>query len=207
MIDALERHGSRLNEILYSRGNGLDSRGGSLDLWAELHRLGPVLQPVGYDILYLTTHYGVEHRELRPTDFVVLSTEDERKRIQQLSARYRTVAEDQRRLAPALLNALGKLEAMAGELDLANRSFLTASHLIVDPPSNAEVSASLYEVALERRHWTEALTALRRAAAREPDRFAPFPIADYEPEAILRTDAFGVWFLCRHRTAATLVVS
>src|SRR5262249_20228960 len=50
-----------------------------------------------------------------------------------------------------------------------------------------------------------ALAALRRAASREPDRFAPFPIALYEPEAVLRTDAFGVWFLCRHRTAATLV--
>src|SRR5262249_41608886 len=120
--------------------------------------------------------------------------------------RLHSLPDDQRRQSPALLNAVAKLEALAGELGAAERDFQVAANHVTDMQAQAECHANLYQVHLERRHLAEALEALRRAAARDPERFAPFPLAKYEPENILRHDAFGVSFLCRHRTSAVTVI-
>src|SRR5262249_38939953 len=57
VIEVFDRHSRRLAEVLESRGSGLDSRGGPLDLFSELPRLNPALQPLAHDVLSLLNRH------------------------------------------------------------------------------------------------------------------------------------------------------
>src|SRR5262249_23714388 len=158
------------------------------------------VQPLGQDILQAVHLHKLENRPLRATDGLVVSTDDERRHFQQLVARYRNLPEDQRRRAPALLHSVAELEFLLCDFEAAQRDFHTSATLVQEPGVQLEVHADLFMVALERRQHTEALEAFKRATAREPERFGLFPLTKYEPEAIVRNDAFGIVFLCKHRT-------
>jgi tetratricopeptide (TPR) repeat protein len=205
IASALERNGARLGDLFQQQGAGLDTRNDGLDLGIEQKQLGPVLQPLARDVMALLGAVNLHQRALGVVDLLAVPDEEERRRIQQLAARFRNASEEQRRQAPALLNGLAKLEALAGDFEQALRDFQLVAALTSDPRAQAEAHANTYQVALERRAWPDALAALTRAAALDADRFAPFPLAKYEPESIQRVDTFGVAFLCRHRTSAVTV--
>ena len=88
----------------------------------------------------------------------------------------------------------------------AYQDFEFAAHRAPDFPTQAEAWANAHQAALERRDFPRALAALKHAAARDPERYAPFPLSKYEPESIVRTDGFSVGYLCRHRNSGSLVV-
>jgi len=177
----------------------------TLDLNADLARLGPSAQPLAQEVLAELQRHDLQKRALLAADLIAVCDEPERARLLQLAARFHALPEMERQ-APALVNAVGKLEALAGDLDTAQHDLQRAATLVTDLLTQAEAFANTYRVALERRQWSAALTALKSAAARDPERHAPFPLAHYEPESILRADGFGVTFLCRQRTSGNMVV-
>lgn len=175
-----------------------------LDLRFQLPQLGPAAQELAQDILPLLQAHGLERRALRPDDMLAVGDEADRQRLLQVAARFRTLPEEQRQSAP-LLNAVGKLAALAGDLEVAQQEFQRAATLVNDLLTQAEAFANGYVVGLERKQFSTALTALKSAAARDPERFAPFTLAQYEPEAILHADGFGATFLCRDRSTGAPV--
>jgi len=177
-----------------------------LDVRAEGGRLGPALQALGREVLPLLEAHQLAGRELRPGDVLAARDEDEARTARQLADRFRERGEDEQQTAPALFNAIGKLAALAGDLEGAWADFQRAANYVSDLQTQAELHHNAYVASLELRRWPDALAALCRAAARDPERFAPFPLAKYEPESILRADGFGVAFLCRQRTSGTSIV-
>ena len=107
---------------------------------------------------------------------------------------------------PALLNAVGKLEVMAGNFDEAEKDFREVGTMVADGPAKAEAAYNAYRASLERRAWGEALGFLREAVAQDAARFAPFPPDKYEAEKILGAGGFGVAILCRNRHSGGKVV-
>jgi serine/threonine protein kinase len=138
-------------------------------------------------------------REVRPRDSLSIRTDAERHLVKQVVARYRALPEEQRRERPALLNAVGKLEVAAGDFETAQRDFDTVASLVSDTQAKGEAHFNAYRAALEQRDWAFALRELTEAMKLDGKRFAPFPLADYEPEQILGAGGFGVTFLCRQR--------
>ncbi len=180
-----------------------DTRG---DSRAESGQAGPSPDAIQQAALQLLQRFRLDARPLRSDDILTPAAEHDRAAIQQLLVRSQALAEEQRQ-SGALLYALGKLAAVAGELDTAARDLQRAILLTSELMAQAEMHASAYVVAVERRHWPEALTALKAATARDPERFAPFPVTKYEPEAILGADGFGVSFLCKHKSSGSNVVA
>src|SRR5205085_201954 len=110
---------------------------------------------------------------------------DEVRLVRDLLSRYRALPEQERRGAPALLNDMGKLQVAVGDFDAAETSFTQAATLTTDTRARAEAYYNASRAALERGDFTGSLADLKRALALDPARFAPFPLADYEPERIL----------------------
>ena len=205
LAETLSRREDQVGGLLRAAGDRPNFANPALDIRAETPKLGAALQALAEEAVHLLRRRGLLHRELRGPDCCAVVDPEEQGQIERLMPRFRAAPDEERRKAPALLNGIAKLEAAAGNFDLAYRAFTTVGNHVVDPLGQAEAFANVYQVALERKQWSEALAALRRAAARDPERFAPFPITKYEPEAIIRSDAFGVSFLCRHRTSANTV--
>jgi tRNA A-37 threonylcarbamoyl transferase component Bud32 len=194
--ELLRQHGSQLDELL---GLVAEVREGILDLQAELHRQGEQLQEFGQSVLRALQQHQLERRELRPHDSLSLRTEGERQLVRQLVGRYRGLPEEQRRQLPALLNALGKLEVLAGDFGAAQQDFQDVAVLAGEPRARAEAHYHAYRAALERRAWADALLEFNQALALDPGRFSPFPLERLQPQRILGAGGFGVAFLCRHR--------
>jgi serine/threonine protein kinase len=70
---------------------------------------------------------------------------------------------------------------------------------------SAEAHFNAYQVALRSGRHDAALEHLHDAIRRDPQRFAPFPIDDYEPLQILRAGSFDVTFLCHAQALGTKV--
>jgi hypothetical protein len=100
---------------------------------------------------------------------------------------------------PALLNAIGKLEVVAGDFDAAQRDFEQVTTLTKDAGSQAEAHFNAYRAALERRDWDAALRGFSEAVRLDARRFALFPVGKYQPKRILGAGGFGVAFLCKHK--------
>lgn len=171
------------------------------DLENEAQRHGPAVQQLCRDIVQALQPYGLERRPLALLDCLAMHNGEERQRAQQLVGR----AAEMHQQFPALLHALGKLKALAGAFDSAHRDLQLAVNLAGDPAVQAEIYASLFQVALERRQWADALTAFSQSATLDPNRFALFPLSKYEPTSIVRVDGPAVTFLCRHRTSDSAV--
>jgi serine/threonine protein kinase len=205
--DALAEHGRRLEELLQDvQTVVVETHAGVLDVKAELERQRRQLQELGQAVLQALAQQNLDRRELRAGDSLSLRTEGERQLVKQLVGRYRSLPEEERRRMPALLNAIGKLEVLAGDFDAAGHDFRAVAELVTDPDARAEAAYNAYQAALERREWTVALSALQRAAQLYPARFEPFPLSKYEPLRILGAGGFGVAFLCRHRNSGSALV-
>jgi hypothetical protein len=149
-------------------------------------------------VQHLLKQHELEKRELRPSDSLSIRDGAERQLVKAIVARFRTLPESERRELPALQNALGKLQVVAGEFAGARRDFQEVAAIVGDPAARAAAHANAYRAALEQRDWTTALQELVRAATLDPQRFAPFPMDKYQPQRILGAGGFGVAFLCHH---------
>jgi hypothetical protein len=205
--DALDRHGTRLEALLDDvRSAVRDVHDDVLDVKAELARQGAQLQELGAAVLAALQQHHLEHRPLRSDDSLSIHDEGERRLVRELVARYRALPPDERRQLPALLNAVGKLEVVAGEFESAQRDFQEVGALVEGPTARAEALHNAYRAALERRAWPEALVALLQAARLDPEHLEPFPLRKFEPERILDAGGFGVAFVCRNRHSGARVV-
>jgi hypothetical protein len=108
---------------------------------------------------------------------------------------------------PALRHGLGMLEAACGHFSAAQAIFQEVAAQVQTPVARAQIEHNAYLVALEQGEWTAALAALNRAAALDPQRFAPFPLDHYESQRILGAGGFAVVFLCKDlRTGGAVVI-
>jgi serine/threonine protein kinase len=167
-----------------------------LDVQQELLNQGLNNRALYQAVLDLQRRFDLMHVEVRPRDSLSIHTDEERRLVREVVARYRRLPVEERIRLPALLNAVGKLEVAGGAFDAAGHDFAELAGLVGDPTVQAEAYHNAYRAALERRDWAAALTALREALARDAARFAPFPPQRYRPRAILGAGAAGVALLC-----------
>ncbi len=207
LADALDQHGDRLEDMLADVQEMLaETHSSVLDVKSELEQQNAQLRQLSSDVLRALEQHRLEKRALTHGDSLSVRTDAERQLVKQLVARYRALPADERQRLPALLNAVGKLEVVAGDFDAAQRDFQELTTLLPDDKARAEAQHNAYLAALERRAWPEALAALCAAATLDPERFAPFPLSKFDPERILGAGGFGVAFLCRNRHSGSRVV-
>jgi serine/threonine protein kinase len=207
LAEALDRHGDKLESLLSDvLAVVTQTRDDVLDVKAEVARQGQQMQELGQAVLRALAQRQMESRELRISDSLSVRDEDERRLVKDLVRRYRSLPTDQRKKMPALLNAVGKLEVVAGDFESAERDFREVTQIAGDPRAKAEAAYNLYRAALERRAWAEALESFKEAVTLDAVRFAPFPVSKFEPEKILGAGGFGVAFLCRNRHSGASVV-
>jgi tRNA A-37 threonylcarbamoyl transferase component Bud32 len=199
----LDANGRRLDEMLDLLG---EVRGAVLDLRREIAGQREQIKQLAHDVLSVLNQHQLSQRELRGGDSLSIRTDDERRLVRDIVARYRSLPTEQRENLPALLNAVGKMEVVAGNFDAARRDFKELVQLVGDERGKAEAHFNAYQAALECRQWADALEALRQAVALDPERFSPFPMSKYEPDRILGAGGFGVAFLCKDRHTQGRVV-
>jgi tetratricopeptide (TPR) repeat protein len=177
-----------------------------LDLQTEQHDLGQAFQDLYEAVADLKRRHDLHPCAVRPRDGLALRRDSEREQVQDLVKRFRELPREQQRRLPALLNSLAQLEVVVGDLEAGQRDFQEVVGLVADPLSQAEAHHNVYRAALERRDWSEALAALRRAAGLDREAFEPFSFARYEPLRILGAGGFGVTFLCQDHPVGERVV-
>jgi tetratricopeptide (TPR) repeat protein len=206
LADLLDRESTRVDELLADRPDASSVPAGGFDLTAELQAGDPQVRPLGQQVLQTLEAYQLADRPLRASDCLAVRGTDDRRRVQQLIARYLALPDDLRRAAPALRNAVGKLHVLVGDLAAARNDFQALAERGESPAAQAEALANLFEVALEERTWPEAIVALTKAATLQPERFALFPLAHYEPVSVFHNGGPYVSFLCRHRNSGAQVI-
>jgi tetratricopeptide (TPR) repeat protein len=77
---------------------------------------------------------------------------------------------------------MGDVLRAAGRFKDAQESYTKASKQTADRAEQAASLHKAYLTALEQRRWEEALQALTEAAALEPQKYAPFPLHQYQPK-------------------------
>ena len=104
------------------------------------------------ELVKLSEAYHLQNRrELRPSDSLSIRNDTERELVKRLVASYRALPEEQRLNKPALLNALGRLEMIAGEFAAAQKDFQQVATLVTDTTAKAEAHFNAYRAALDRR--------------------------------------------------------
>ncbi len=207
LSDALAQQGQRLEEMLGDiKAVVVETHSAVLDLQGQVTGLSEETRQMFQVVMQQLEQRQLERRELRPSDSLSIRGDTERKLVKQLVSRYRALPEEQRAKTPALLNAIGKLEVVAGDFDAAQKDFQQVATLVSDTSAKAEAHFNAYQAALERRDDATALTELISAVKLEAKRFAPFPIGKYHPQRILGAGGFGVAFLCRHKELKADVV-
>src|SRR5581483_4767401 len=156
-----------------------------LDLQAELHDHGQSCADLYEVVVQLKRRHDLHPCTVRPRDGLALRRESEREIVQDLVKRFRDLPHEQQRRLPALLNSLAQLQVVVGDLESSQRDFQEVARLVADPISQAEAHHNVYQAALERRDWIEAVASLRRAVALDAETFEPFPLERYEVERIL----------------------
>ena len=202
--DALQNHGERLLEIL-DLTEAIHA--GVLDLKAEQARQGGSLGEIYSAVSGLGEKLDRLHeRSLRATDATSVRGGVERQLIKAVKVRFRALPDAQRQEAPALLNAIGKLELAAGEYEEAQQDFRQLACIVDDRAAKAKAHHGAFLAALEKRDWPTTLNELLEATKLDPERFALFPLDRYEPERILGAGGFGIVFLCRNRLSKARMV-
>ncbi len=189
-----------------ARDAAVAARDATLDLHAELQRLNgqhlaslEEVRALSVQVQQHLARLGMHAGELRSQHSFSLRSEEERRIVRHLLARFRQLPAEQRQKVPALLNGLGKLQVGAGDFQGARASFAEVASLVAGADARAEACFNTYRTALEEKSWDAALEALVQAASLNPPRFAPFPLHRYEPRRILGAGGFGVALLCRDR--------
>ncbi len=170
----------------------------ALDVLQEARRHGRAVQTLAQAVLGVLGPRQLDRREVRAADSASVANDGERQHILKLVSHFRALPQAQRRQMPALLNALGKLQILAGDFEGAGCDFQEAAGLLGDGRARAEVHHNAYRAALECHDWTGALRELISAARLDARRFAPFPMGKYQPQGILGAGSLGVAFLCKH---------
>ena len=95
--------------------------------------------------------------------------------MKQLVARYRALPEGDRKEVPSLLNAIGKLEVVAGDFDAAHKDFQAVALLEQDNKAQAEAHHNAYLASLEKRDWPGGHSGTRQGdqAGRQAFRSVP----------------------------------
>lgn len=204
---ALASQGQRLEELLSNvHAVVVQTHSAVLDLQGQMKGQGDQIQQIGQAVMKLLDQHQLQRRELRPADSLSIRSDNERQLVKQLVARYRGLPEGERQQVPALLNAIGKLEVVAGDFDAAQKDFQAVALMEPDNKAKAEAHFNAYQTALERRDWNTALRELLSAVKLDAKRFAPFPVGKYHPQRILGAGGFGVAFSCRHKELKADVV-
>jgi hypothetical protein len=204
---ALDQHADRLGELLAGiQDVVVATRSGVLDLQAEQRRTGEVLADLYDKVVEQHRRFDLLDRHLRREDSLSLRCDAERQLVRALVLRFRALPADQQSQLPALLNALAKLQVLAGHLDDAQEDFGKLATTVAEPAARAEAHFNAYQTALGRGDWDLALEELLKATRLDARRYAPFPVGKYHPRRILGAGAFGVAFLCRHKTLDADVV-
>jgi tRNA A-37 threonylcarbamoyl transferase component Bud32 len=204
---ALAQRGDRLEELLGDvRVVVVETHAAVLDIQSQIQGQREEVRQTRQAVLKLLEQYQLQRRELRPGDSLSIRDDSERQLVKQLVGRYRSLPEADRKRVPALLNAIGKLEVVAGDFEAAQRDFEQVTTLTKDAGVQAEAHFNVYRAAVERREWDAALQAFLQATRLDAKRFAPFPVGKYHPERILGAGGFGVAFLCKHKYMEAHVV-
>jgi tetratricopeptide (TPR) repeat protein len=208
LTEALGRQGQRLEELLADvKVVVVQTHDAVLDLQVQMKTLpAQVVQQVVEPILKALEQRQLQKRELRPSDSLSIRSDAERQFVKEVVARYRGLPEAERKRMPAVLNAVGKLEVVAGDFAAAQRDFQEVAKLVADPSARAQAHHNAYRAALERHDWSAALQELIAAIKLNPRGYAPFPVNKYYPQQILGAGGFGVAFLCQHRQLNAPVV-
>src|SRR5262249_39846708 len=136
-------------------------------------------------------------RPVRGSDSLCIRSDRDRHLVEDLHTRFRALPAEQQQASPALLNGLGKLQVAVGDFTAAQEAFDRAAAVAPDARARAETHDNAYRAAREQGNYDAALDELRKALKCAPQRFAPFPLEDYEPQRILGAGGFGVTFLCK----------
>jgi serine/threonine protein kinase len=207
LAETLEQHGDRVEGLLTEvQAVVVATHANVLDMKSELARQGQQIQDLGKAVLDALQQHHLERRELTGSDSLSIRDENERRLVRELVYRYRALPHNERQRMPALLNAVGKLQVVAGDFESAERDFRELVEMVPNQDARAEAAHNAYRAALERRAWGEALFSFKESTTLDPARFAPFPTGKYEPERILGAGGFGVAFLCRNRHSSGRVV-
>lgn len=197
---ALAQQGQRLEQLLDSvQAVVVQTHSAVVGLQAQLKGQGEQMEQIGQAVMKLLEQHELHGRAVRPGDSLSIRNDGERQLVRQLVERYRSLPEGQRHKMPSLLNAIGKLEVVAGNFDAAQEDFQQVATLATDPAAQAEARFNAYQAALERRDFDTALKELIEAIKLDARRYAPFPVGKYHPLRILGAGGFGTAFLCRHR--------
>jgi serine/threonine protein kinase len=197
---ALAQQGERLEELLADvKAVVVQTHSAVLDLQGQMKGHGEQIGQIGQAVMKLLEQHQLQRREVRPGDSLSIRNEGERQLVKQLVARYRSLPQGERQNVPALLNAIGKLEVVAGDFEAAQRDFQQVATLVADTGGKAEAHFNAYQTALERRDFDAALKEFIEAVKLDAKRYAPFPVGKYHPLRILGAGGFGTAFLCRHK--------
>jgi hypothetical protein len=197
---ALAQQGERLEELLADvKAVVVHTHSAVLDLQGQMKGHGEQIEQIGQAVMQLLEQHHLQRREVRAGDSLSIRNDKERQLVKQLVVRYRALPAEQQRHTPALLNAIGKLQVVAGDFDSAQRAFQRVATLVKDKTAQAEARFNAYRTALERRDWDTALKELLDAVRLDAKRFSPFPVGKYHPLRILGAGGFGVAFLCKHK--------
>lgn len=124
LAGALSQQGQRLEELLGDvKAVVAETHSAVLDLQGQIESQSEQIQQIGHAVMKLLDQHQLQGRELRPTDSLSIRNDGERQLVKQLVARYRALPEGERRQSPALLNAVGKLEVVAGDFEAAQQDF------------------------------------------------------------------------------------
>jgi tetratricopeptide (TPR) repeat protein len=203
----MTQQGQRLAELLEGvQAVVVETHSAVLNLQDQIEGQSGHLRQIGDAVQKLLEQHHLQRREVRPGDSLSIRNDGERQLVKQLVARYRALPEQERRQVPALLNAVGKLEVVAGDFDAARQDFAAVATLVEDNKAQAEAHFNAYQVCLERHDWSAALGEFIQAVKLDAKRFASFPVGKYQPQRILGAGGFGVAFLCKHKYMDAQVV-
>ncbi len=145
-------------------------------------------------------------RDLRPSDFLSVRSEGERRLLEGVLAKYRALPEEQRHKVPELIGQVARLELVAGDAAQARRDFQKNAELARDKGKKAQAHHGAFLAALEQQDYQAALGEYLEANRLNDVAYALFPASRYQPERILGAGGFGVVFLCRNRMSGGRVV-
>jgi serine/threonine protein kinase len=136
---------------------------------------------------------------LRASHSLSIHNERERAAVKEMLRRFRALPPQEQGAHPELMSDLGKLQVAAGDFAGARETFVSAAAAAPTDAARAEAHHNAFRAALEQRDLEQALREVMQAVALDPERFAPYPVEDYEAVRILGAGGFGVTFLCRDR--------
>jgi formylglycine-generating enzyme required for sulfatase activity/serine/threonine protein kinase len=208
-FDLLQRLAENQESALSEVGQALDSLSGRFDdllgeMLEQLGRMDAKLDDIRERLEDLARRHDVQRESSKSRFQITITNEREQ-------ALARALLEEVRKLPPEqqsadLLTLMGDVLRAAGRFKDAQQSYTEASKHTGDKAEKAASLHKAYLTALEQRRWDEALQAITEAATLEPQKYAPFPLHQYQPKRILGAGGFGAVFLCQDRYMRAEVV-